>query len=109
MGSRRSVGRFSSSVIFAFTRLACSSSSLIRRASLIAQCTTMAPPRAASDHLTSGDSKNVGIGSSNRIGPQTRLRRRHFRGGLALVQEVKSVTASPVRQLTLWVNEFGGA
>src|SRR5215475_2637611 len=109
MGSRRSVGRFSSSVIFAFTRLACSSSSLIRRASLIAQCTTIAPPNAASDHLTSGDSRNVGIGSSNRIGAQTRLRRRHFRGEALFAQELNSVTASPVSQLSLWVNEFGGA
>src|SRR4029077_8274965 len=72
-GSRRSVGRFSASVILAFTRRACSSSSLIRRASLTAQCTIIAPPIAASDHFTSGDSNKDGIGGSNLYG-QSKLK-----------------------------------
>src|SRR5262249_9321875 len=69
------------------TRLACSSSSLMRRASLTAQCTTMAPPKATSDHFTSGESKNVGMSSSDRISTDKgQLRRRHFRGEYGLAQ-----------------------
>src|SRR5262249_2737785 len=68
-----------------------SSSSLIRRASLIAQCTTMAPPSAASDHFTKGESKNDGIhGSDQIIDSETRWRRRHFRGGSRFAQVCRS-------------------
>src|SRR5450631_2656400 len=50
-----------------FARLAWSSSSLIRRASFATQCTTMAPPSAASDHFSSGANKIGGIGVSGQV------------------------------------------
>ena len=75
--------------VFAGRRIATQSWAIfgIRRASLTAQCTTMAPPSAASDHFRTGESKNDGMGSSDQTtGSESRLRRRHFRGGSRFAQ-----------------------